>query len=610
MKKIVTALVLIVGIFPCTLQAQTEVMAWGNITGIRVEGHLMEFETYLAVSDQGLERPYITGKEKQPGPQYHRNGLSQTVTTAYAGVRFEETVTDTGKGSAAIMVSAKADTTMPAHNAWFAVRLENSHTTFSGKELVMKNDRVTLTLSFLRKPRIITRGDTCFIPFFNSLKKGSEATLKFSVCAEGIIDRDPVTIEYRFTEPGRRFDGFGGNFRLQNPQMDPKVISYCLDNMRVAWGRVEMPWANWQPFEDQPPAPDQRVEDAMEMARRLAARGMPVIVSAWFPPAWAVQGDMRDYWRRGGGVRAYRLDSVKTKAIYRSLADYLEYLKKHYGVEAYAFSFNESDLGIDIYHTPEQHARFIREMGAYLANRGLATKILLGDNSDATTFDFIVPAMEDISTHKYIAAVSFHSWRGCDDATLRKWAGAARRLNVPLIIGEGSTDAAAHRYPEIFAESTFAFYEINLYIRICALCEPLSILQWQLTSDYSLLWGDGIYGSEGLLRPTQRFWNLKQLASTPKGVFSVPVENNNDLINCAAFGNPATGAYAIHIVNNGASREATLEGVPPGEAIVYVTGEHNGMKETGRVSAAGGVMKLTLPEASFISLICSSGNGP
>jgi hypothetical protein len=288
----------------------------------------------------------------------------------------------------------------------------------------------------------------------------------------------------------------------------------------------------------------------MEMAQRLAARGMPVIVSAWFPPAWAVQGDMRDYWRRGGGVRAYHLDSVKTKAIYRSLADYLEYLKKHYGVEAYAFSFNESDLGIDIYHTPEQHARFIREMGAYLANRGLATKILLGDNSDATTFDFIVPAMEDISTHKYIAAVSFHSWRGCDDATLRKWAGAARRLNVPLIIGEGSTDAAAHRYPEIFAESTFAFYEINLYIRICALCEPLSILQWQLTSDYSLLWGDGIYGSEGLLRPTQRFWNLKQLASTPKGVFSVPVENNNDLINCAAFGNPATGAYAIHIVNS------------------------------------------------------------
>ncbi len=278
--------------------------------------------------------------------------------------------------------------------------------------------------------------------------------------------------------------------------------------MRVAWGRVEMPWANWHPLEDQPPAPDQRVEDAMEMARRLAARGIPVIVSAWFPPAWAVEGDIRNYWRRGGGVRAYRLDSTKTEAIYRSLADYLEYLKKHYGVEAYAFSFNESDLGIDVYHTPEQHARFIREMGAYLANRGLATRILLGDNSDATTFDFIVPAME------------------------------------------------------------------------------------------------------GLLRPTQRFWNLKQLASTPKGVFSVPFNSDKELINCAAFCNPATGAYAIHIVNNGASRKATLEGVPAGEAILYVTGEQEGMKETGRVSATGGIIKLTLPAASFISLICSSGNGP
>ena len=218
--------------------------------------------------------------------------------------------------------------------------------------------------------------------------------------------------------------------------------------------------------------------------------------------------------------------------------------------------------------------------------------------------------MEDLSTHKYIAAVSFHSWRGCDQATLEKWAGAARRLNVPLIIGEGSTDAAAHRYPAIFAESTFAFYEINLYIRICAICQPLSILQWQLTSDYSILWGDGIYGSSGLLRPTQRFWNLKQLASTPENVFSMPVQSDRDLINCAAFGNPGTGEYAIHIVNNGAVREATLEGIPAGKAVVYVTNENDGMKEIEKITTTGEAFMLTLPALSFISLICSSGNGP
>ena len=81
--------------------------------------------------------------------------------------------------------------------------------------------------------------------------------------------------------------------------------------------------------------------------------------------------------------------------------------------------------------------------------------MLLGDNSDATTFDFILPALNNPETHKYIGAVSFHSWRGCDDVTLKKWADAAKAINVPLLVGEGSTDAAAHGYAEIFNESTF-----------------------------------------------------------------------------------------------------------------------------------------------------------
>jgi hypothetical protein len=37
--------------------------------------------------------------------------------------------------------------------------------------------------------------------------------------------------------------------------------------------------------------------------------------------------------------------------------------------------------------------------------------------------------------------------------------------------------------------------------------------EWQLTTDYSVLTGIGIYGEDGPLRPTQRFWNLKQLGS-------------------------------------------------------------------------------------------------
>ena len=65
--------------------------------------------------------------------------------------------------------------------------------------------------------------------------------------------------------------------------LDPLVIDYCLDKMRVAFGRVEMPWAMW----DMQGAEGDHVKRSAEMARRLKQIGMPVIVSCWFPPLWA-----------------------------------------------------------------------------------------------------------------------------------------------------------------------------------------------------------------------------------------------------------------------------------------------------------------------------------
>ena len=229
--------------------------------------------------------------------------------------------------------------------------------------------------------------------------------------------------------------------------------------------------------------------------------------------------------------------------------------------------------------------------------------MLLGDNSDATTYDFIVPTLEDPAALRYVGAISFHSWRGCDDETLRKWAAASRRINVPLIVGEGSTDAAAHQYPGIFNESTFALYEINLYTRICAISQPLSILQWQLTSDYSILWGDGIYGSEGPLRPTQRFFNLKQLASTPVDSFAIPTTVDKDNINVASFINTARGKSAVHIVNNAASCPAVISGLPASSthALVQVTNAGSNA-ESQCLPVVDGKVEVFMPAESFVSV--------
>lgn len=647
MKKILNYALTVIAFSAITsltsLWAQTEVMAWGNMTGVRVDGQLMEFESSLRVVGKEWTTIQMTGKEKQFRPLYHRAGASQTVNTVVDRIQFEQVVTDKAIGKTAVSLSVKSDTTLTAEGVFFCIDLpvkryvngsvligkskvnldqlkesdNNRPERFSGNVILIKGPDRTLQLNFTSSVTAFVRKEkgnaaTLYIEWMgSSLRKGKQEQKVFTIQAEGSIDHSPAEIVLDSRNPGRLFDGLGGNFRLQNPTVDPKVINYCLDSLRVAWGRVEMPWRLWQPEENTDPVAEvragninDRVKSAMQMAQRLAASGIPVIVSAWFPPLWAIDGDPKSYVRKGG-VQAFRLDPAKQEKIYKSLTDYLEALKQNYGVEAFAFSFNESDLGIDVLYTPQEHAELIKGLGAYMASRGLATKVLLGDNSDATTFDFILPAMNDPETHKYIAAVSFHSWRGCDDETLKKWAAASRKLNVPLIVGEGSTDAAAHMYPEIFAESTFALYEINLYTRICAVCQPRSILQWQLTSDYSILWGDGVYGSTGPLRPTQRFWNLKQLASTPENAFAIPLTCNKEEVNCAAFGNISQGKLAVHLVNNGAAREVTIKGLPAGvsELEIYVTNSNEGMHNQGVVRLENGSAILKLPAVSFISLI-------
>ncbi len=631
-----------------------EVMAWGNLNGIRVGGQLMEFKTSLRVVQSDWANFTETGKERRgQRHRYSRSGNTQAVFSIVDSLFFQQTVEETGPSLATIAVqcSSRADTNLAG--IFYCIELSRAdygsgkvqlieaasaaeteldfattqpneqreylRATAKGARFIAP--RRQLEVTFTAPTEVIIREDSLKATFqayltiiSGSIKLGQIAEKTFTLKASGEVDKNPVELVLDPSRPGQVFDGFGGNFRLQNPKADPAVIQYNLENMRVAWGRVEMPWQFWHPEENVDPIAaaqagnlDPRVHAAMTMAQRLAQRGMPVIVSDWYAPAWAIIGDPRDAFRvRPGVPRGYPLNPEKLEKIYQSIGAYLLYLKQRYGVEAYAFSFNESDLGINVRQTAEEHRDFIKGLGAHLAAIGLATKLLLGDTSDAWPIDFIKPALEDLEAVKYINAVSFHSWRGCTDERLAQWRAAARRLNVPLLVGEGSTDAAAWNYPQIFDEASFALHEINLYTRICALSQPQSILQWQLTSDYSLLAGGGVFGNDKeALRPTQRFWNLKQLAATPERAFALPISCNRANVTSAAFGDIARSRYAVHIVNNGATRAATLSGLPASlkELRIYVTDRARGMKEGKRVPVANGQAQFTLEAVSFTTLL-------
>lgn len=622
--------------------AQVELEPWGNISGIRIDGQLMEFQTRLCVIKKDWSKVKVTAKEAQR-PRYYRKGNTQTVLTNLDSLYFKEEVTDKGKGVAEVKLQVTAKTDLSSCGIYIGLTLPVKDYADGSLRINLLKKRMfseglpalkeyvetpagsvrfvspsrQLGITFREPVNLLLRegsgeGIEVFIPMAEGqIKNGEVITRTFSLKASGSINREPIVLRLDTSAPGRKFDGLGGNFRLQNPKTDPGVIDYCLKNLRVAWGRVEMPWMLWQPEIDKDPVAaaragklHPRVQAAMKMAQRLYHMGIPVVLSAWFPPQWAVRGPLhlRPTADNGWGNP---IDPSRTKEIYKSIADYIQYLKEEYGVTVADFSFNESDLGINIRQTGEEHAELIKGLGAYFLERGLKTKMLLGDNSDATTFPFIIPALNDPAARPYIGAVSFHSWRGWDNETLQKWADAATRLNLPLIVGEGSIDAQAWGYPDIFKESAYALQEINLYVRILAICQPASILQWQLTSDYSLLAGGGIFGDTSEpLHPTQRFWNLKQLAATPAGLRAMRLSIAGKNVSGAALGDNAKGVYTIHLVNNDAERRTVLTGLPPNIKYlqVWVTDNHSAMKKQRPVPVVDGKAVFSLAPTAYTTL--------
>ncbi len=621
--------------------SQAEVAPWGNITGIRKDGQLFSFESSIKVISADGKHVAATALEKQQ-PRYKRNGDEQLVTTNIDSLFFTEAVKDLSSGKIRVTVHLAAHADADLKGVYFCITLpkddyasgqvrfsgvkgplsdfvpvaENYETTANGMQFKSATRSFDIKLDaaaavIVKQDNVNGKNDFHLYIALNQggVRKGDTVQRVFTIKASGDIDKEPVTMEINTAQQGRAFDGLGGNFRLQNPKTDPQVIDYCLQNLRVAYGRVEMPWRFWQPNKDTDPtaAADSGklsvpVKKAMQMAHRLDSMGIPFILSAWFPPNWAITGKMN--FRPVNGIWGNPLNKDNMEAIYKSIADYILYLKKTCGAEPKLFSFNESDLGINIRLTAQDHDDFIKGCGAYFAAHGVNTKMLLGDNSDATTYKFIYPAMDDPEAKPYIGAISFHSWRGWGTETLQKWADAATKLGVPLLVGEGSIDAAAWNYPDIFQEQTYALQEINLYTRMLAICQPKSILQWQLTADYSPLIGGGIFGNNEPLHPGQRFWNLKQLSITPNGLFAMPITSGPG-ITSAAMGDNDKGVYAIHLVNNGTKRKITLTGLPATvkQLRMYTTSKELDMKEGSSVKVKNGQAQFKLEAVSYTTLI-------
>ncbi len=441
---------------------------------------------------------------------------------------------------------------------------------------------------------------TLLIPIVTgTLNPGAPYDLAFTLKATCDPDTAPITLTLNPAHAGPPFLGIGGNFRIQSGA-DAATIAYNLQNFRVSWARLEMPLSSWQTSETADPTTGRlanNVRQAMEMARTLAQKKIPMVISDWSAPSWAVATGTA---APRGSARS--IAPEKWPAMYKAIASYIAYLKANYGAEPLLFSFNEADMGINVKLTPEDQDTVIKGLGAAFAAQGLATKMLLGDTGNPTPrpANYLDPTIADPDAMKYVGALSFHSWTGGGDDVIARWGQIAQRFKLPLLVAEGGTDPDSYRYGSVFLEPWYALDEINLYVRCLALARPAAILHWQLTDNYSVLTG----GRNGQpLQPTERYYNLQQLNLTPPSAPSLGITTDRPHLTAAAYGDDHDG-YAIHLVNTGATRPVTLTGLPTALTALYptVTDGTRQFKALPPVPVSTGTAQFTLDAQSYVTL--------
>ena len=631
----------------------------GRIVALLSEGGEVEvYSDYVAVGPDGkrtplLERqvrsgPRSQGQLKSWGgtygtPESGRFQVQWKTEDAAAGLRFETTVaadpgefktvelvldfprnvftngTLTSDGGAALRLT-------PARHAGAAL--------FSGRtEKLQFRDAtgliaITIALDGAREASVIDRWDVLgtshIIPnmpldeggqsgtmYYNRTRRSYQvripllsgpaaAEVKAAMGATFSLENRTVAPDVRLSvdpaKPRYSFDGFGANFCWDNGKGATRPIQeYLIKALKSGWARTEMKIQSWDRSRDRP---GEDVKYDLETMRQLQQMGIPYVISVWRVP----ERFNADPATEPAGARGRAINPAKWEELTQLFADYLLYARKDYGVEPDLFSFNEANLGVNVRMTPEEHTMQIKTMGAAFKKLGLKTRMLLGDAVPARdSIAYALDAASDPEALRYIAGVAFHSWGGATPAQYAAWGDLAEWLEVPLLVTELGVDSQA------FATNAWDTYQYGLreaqFIQEMLLyARPQGAQFWQYTDDYAL----ARVRQDGSIERTARFWMMKQFTDlTPMKSEELATTSDQTQVFLTAF--RKGGSYAMHIVNRGGARQATLAGAPDGEWQVTESTEAAQYRQNTRVRASGGILTLQLPPRSLVTLTSTNG---
>ena len=213
---------------------QAEAEPWGNMTGIRRDGQLFDFES--AIKIQKGDRFVSTGKERQR-PHFKRDGDEQIINTNIDSLFIKEVVKDESNGKASVTVTFYAHADISFDNLFFTLALpakeygdgstklagvhdEMRHYVNSGQNYdgtangaQFKSAASHLEIKFDSPDPVRIRKDvsnTNDLQLYVSLKqngltKGDSLQKTFTIEVSGKIDKKTVDLDLNTSTQGRRF---------------------------------------------------------------------------------------------------------------------------------------------------------------------------------------------------------------------------------------------------------------------------------------------------------------------------------------------------------------------------------------------------------------------
>ena len=497
----------------------------------------------------------------------------------------------------------------------------------SGDRIVFENASGTLRLEeSLDQRRLVVIQDerkwhdsryTAFVNFApdGQLPAGKTATLEVRLKLTGKADHSPIRLSLDANAVRYRFDGFGGDycFDIASP-----VTQYTLDHLRVAWARTEMSLAEWAPTDDTALSEAERealrkshdrtgsrLRQEFLLAQQIQKRGIPSCISIWQLPDWVYTDPGK------GPFDNHRIVAPdKWPAVLDAIGSYLVYAKKQYGVEPDLFSFNESNYGVMVYLSPDEHRIAMRRVGDYLRKLGLKTKMLLGDITDPGSggIQYVQPAVGDPEAMRNVGAVSIHSWGGAKPETYAAWADFAEKHHLPLLVTEAGVDSAAWSTPWELTSFYYALRELRMYQEPLLYARPRSLMRWEFTSDYGMVKCEKNPSNGALeFRPALNYWLVQHLCNlTPPEAEALTTRSSDSSVLFTAFRGRVGDRteYTLHIANLGAARPVTISGIPAGTERLqqFRSSETEGFKSLEPLAVKNGVVQADLTPLSFLTL--------